>query len=78
MWHAKRMGGLEYLGWGEDRQMFAAMHDVLSVLMVISGNWKKGKQPKVDPWKRPGTGAKVDGKSPKKTVKDLYNSMRRK
>lgn len=59
------MGGIEYLGWGQDRQLAAHTYDSLNMNTLVSGSWKKGKEPKFKPWPRPGDNKKS---APKKKI----------
>lgn len=44
---------MKYFGWGADRQLAAAIHDLETILVRGSINWVKGKEPKIPPWDRP-------------------------
>jgi hypothetical protein len=55
MTHALMQGGTEWLGWGTDRHMMAALYDQLAMNTIISGNWKKGKVPEIETYPRPNS-----------------------
>jgi len=67
------MGGRQFLGWGQDRQIAAATYDAVRDNTLATGNFKKGKKPSFKPWPRPK--GKPRSK-PKATVKDLFKRMR--
>lgn len=52
-------GGREHFGWGVDRHMAADIFDAINQNTRATGNWSKGKAPKIPAWPRP--------KPPKKT-----------
>ncbi|MFF7800253.1 hypothetical protein [Streptomyces olivaceus] len=63
-------GGREHFGWGVDRHLKADIFDALNQNTRATGNWGKGKAPKLPPWPRPkplkkptkATGSKKAGK----------------
>ncbi|WP_205740584.1 hypothetical protein [Haloactinopolyspora alba] len=55
--------------------MLASLFDALNLNTKISGNWKKGKEPKFPEWPRPETASATTKK--KATVKDLWMKMSR-
>lgn len=66
-------GGLEYLGWGENRALLANIYDALNQNTLVSGQWKKGKEPKFKPWPRPGERSKKKEKKQQKvSLADLH------
>ncbi|PSL04136.1 hypothetical protein CLV30_106141 [Haloactinopolyspora alba] len=75
MTHALMRGGPEHLGWGVERHVLASLFDALNLNTKISGNWKKGKEPKFPEWPRPETASATTKK--KATVKDLWMKMSR-
>ena len=46
-------GGREHLGWGMDRYLAAATYDAINANTRATGNWEKGKAPKIPEWPRP-------------------------
>lgn len=62
-------GGREYFGWGSERHMLADIFDAINLQTRATGNWQKGKAPKLPPFPRPGR-----DKKPAKpvTVADLH------
>ncbi len=54
-------GGREHFGWGVDRHMQADVFDAINQNTRATGQWGKGKAPKIPPWPRP--------KAPKKPAK---------
>lgn len=46
-------GGSDFLGWGADRHLLANLYDALNTNTRVSGNWAKGKPPKIDAYPRP-------------------------
>lgn len=58
--HALMQGGREYLGWGQDRYLLADLYDQVALNTLISGNWKKGKQPELETYPRPGSTQEKD------------------
>lgn len=71
MTHALARGGIEYLGWGSDRDILAGIFDSLQVNTVATGNWKK-KPPKPETYPRPKKEEKSSGKM---TVASLFGKM---
>lgn len=49
----------DYRGWGHDRYLLAGLYDALNTNTVVTGNWGKGKAPKMQPWPRPKAGPAV-------------------
>ena len=76
MLHAMKSGGIGFLGWGSERQMLSALYDAVRDLTMVSGNWRKGRQPKFKKWPRPwDKDRKKDGTRKKVTVMDLWKKM---
>jgi len=46
-------GGREHFGWGQDRHLTADLFDAINQNTRATGNWKKGKAPKIPLWPRP-------------------------
>lgn len=67
-------GGRDFLGWGVDRHMAADLFDALNANTRATGNWGKGKAPKIAPYPRPKTTSATADKAPKKpvSVADIY------
>jgi len=69
----------EFVGKGDLWYVQADLFDSLNQIIRVSGNWKKGKAPKFDPYPRPGRDEKGEKKTKKKkkrkTLADLYGSM---
>lgn len=51
-------GGREHFGWGVNRHMLADLFDSLGQNTRATGNWGKGKAPKMPVWPRPVRGKK--------------------
>ncbi|MFF9644728.1 hypothetical protein [Kitasatospora aureofaciens] len=70
-------GGREYFGWGVDRYLAADTFDALNQNTRATGNWGKGKAPKIPPWPRPT--AKPQKASTKKhtSVAGIYQQFTR-
>lgn len=75
MFHAMRRGGVEYLGWDQNRMILAQSFDAIRDLTLVSGNWKPNKAPKFKPWPRPWDGKNASGKKKNASVKDLYKKF---
>lgn len=65
---------MQHLGWGHDRYLAAATYDALNSNTVATGQWKKGKAPKLKPWPRPKI-KKQAKKSKPKSVAEIYNAL---
>ncbi|MEU0344242.1 hypothetical protein ABZ092_36210 [Streptomyces bobili] len=71
-------GGREHFGWGVDRHLNADIYDALNQNTRATGNWGKGKAPKIPGWPRPkplkkptkATGPKTAGK--RVSVAEIY------
>lgn len=46
-------GGREHFGWGVDRHISADLFDAINQNTRATGNWGKGKAPKLPVWPRP-------------------------
>ena len=68
-------GGAEHRGWGMDRHMLASLVDAMHENTIVSGEWKKGKTPKLVPFPRPKENTK-----PKKAAKhvDIFEAFAKK
>lgn len=74
MTSALASGGRQHFGWGVDRHLSADIYDAINLNTRATGQWAKGKAPKIPEWPRP----RADRKSsePKRvTVKDLWKRM---
>ncbi|MEU7570333.1 hypothetical protein [Micromonospora sp. NPDC049240] len=76
-------GGREFFGWGRDRAMVADLIDALNQNTRATGNWGKGKAPKIPEYERPKAKKKkrkvAAPAEPGKpvTVADLYQHFQR-
>jgi hypothetical protein len=72
-------GGREHLGWGIDRHMQADIFDAINQNTRATGQWGKGKAPKIPAWPRPKPAKNTAGAEGKKgrrvSVADLYNKF---
>ncbi|MEU3045808.1 hypothetical protein ABZ705_04605 [Streptomyces sp. NPDC006984] len=59
-------GGREFLGWGVDRHMTADLFDALNANTKATGNWGKGKVPKIPAYPRPKAKSTTPSTTPKK------------
>lgn len=78
MTHALANGGGDHFGWGMERHLLAGLYDALNANTRATGNWAKGKAPKIPEWPRPGAkgkGSKRD--KPGTTVADIYANFQR-
>lgn len=46
-------GGRAHYGWGADRHMTANLYDAVNLNTRASGNWGKGKPPRLPEYPRP-------------------------
>jgi hypothetical protein len=70
-------GGRDHFGWGLDRHIAVDLFDALNANTRATGNWAKGKAPKIKPWPRPKRRApKKETRGPVK-LKDLFNRFQR-
>lgn len=63
-------GGREHFGWGLDRHLLATGVDSINLNTRLTGQFKKGKEPKFPPMPRPVV--KKQKTKKKTTVKDLW------
>ncbi|MFE2104306.1 hypothetical protein ACFXAF_00270 [Kitasatospora sp. NPDC059463] len=71
-------GGRHLLGWGQDRHLIADLYDAINLNTRATGQWGRGKAPKIPSWPRPA--AKDRRKStgdakPPKTVAAIYQQL---
>lgn len=59
---ALAMGGRQHFGWGTDRHLRADLFDAINANTMMTGQYKKGKAPKLDPWPRPARKSKTANK----------------
>lgn len=62
MFLAMRRGGLEFMGWGGDRAIMAAVFDAIRENTTYTGHWKKGKPPDLPTYPRPNEKKKAEKK----------------
>src|SRR5690606_14761948 len=67
---ALMQGGREHFGWGLDRHLLATGVDSINLNTRLTGQFKKGKEPKFPPMPRPVV--KKQKTKKKTTVKDLW------
>lgn len=70
-------GGREHFGWGVDRHMAADIFDAINQNTRATGNWGKGKAPKIPSWPRPKALKKPTKAAPNEpgrrvSVADIY------
>lgn len=70
-------GGPEHYGWGVDRHMTADIFDAINQQTRVTGNWAKGKAPKMPAWPRPNRKAETPEQKKPVSVKDIFNSFNR-
>ncbi|ATI18639.1 tail assembly chaperone [Streptomyces phage Amethyst] len=72
-------GGREHFGWGIDRHMSADIFDAINQNTRATGQWGKGKAPKIPLWPRPKVKKSTEGAEGKKgrrvSVADLYKKF---
>ncbi|WP_327292442.1 hypothetical protein [Streptomyces sp. NBC_01198] len=75
---ALAQGGREHFGWGVDRHMTADLFDAINANTRATGNWAKGKTPKLPIWPRPKVQAETQPESKKRrSVADIYQQLTR-
>ncbi|MGW2541543.1 hypothetical protein ACWC5I_11865 [Kitasatospora sp. NPDC001574] len=69
-------GGRHHLGWGQDRHLIADLYDAINQNTRATGQWGKGKAPKIPPWPRPTAKAprKSHGQKPT-SVAAIYQQL---
>ncbi|MEU0739260.1 hypothetical protein [Streptomyces sp. NPDC006134] len=66
-------GGREFFGWGVDRHMQADLFDALNSNTKATGNWAKGKVPKIPPYPRPKPKTQTENKAQRRvSVAEIY------
>jgi hypothetical protein len=75
---ALAQGSREHFGWGVDRHMTADLFDALNANTRATGNWAKGKAPKLPTWPRPKVKAEKRPEAKKRrSVADIYQQLSR-
>ncbi|MEU7030047.1 hypothetical protein AB0A60_25620 [Streptomyces sp. NPDC046275] len=73
-------GGREYFGWGQDRHLSADLYDAVNQNTRATGQWGKGKAPKIPAYPRPKV-TKAEKKKDKakkpRTVAEIYKHFQR-
>ncbi|MFI1799857.1 hypothetical protein ACH427_21230 [Streptomyces sp. NPDC020379] len=70
-------GGREHFGWGQDRHLRADLYDALNANTRATGQWGKGKAPKIPAFPRPQAKAKKKADKRPTTVAQLYQHFSR-
>ncbi|WP_432482596.1 hypothetical protein [Kineococcus esterisolvens] len=70
-------GGREHFGWGIDRHLLADLFDALNANTRATGNWGKGKAPKIPLWPRPKPKAKKQEAKKPSSVAELFAKFQR-
>jgi hypothetical protein len=72
-------GGREHFGWGLDRHIAADIFDAINQNTRATGQWGKGKAPKIPLWPRPKVSKKKESKKDRParrvSVADLYKQF---
>lgn len=64
-------GGREHHGWGADRHMIANVFDAINLNTRASGNWGKGKPPRLPEYPRP----KAKKPTTKVSLRDVFGRL---
>lgn len=67
-------GGRHLFGWGQDRHLAADTFDAINQNTRATGQWGKGKAPKIPPWPRPKAQHNQAGQKPT-TVAAIYQQL---
>ncbi|WP_018536379.1 hypothetical protein [Streptomyces sp. MspMP-M5] len=72
-------GGREFFGWGQDRHLCADIYDALNANTRATGQWGKGKAPKIPEFPRPKAQTKAKAKARKRpmSVAEIYKQFQR-
>ncbi|MFJ3907465.1 hypothetical protein [Streptomyces vinaceus] len=72
-------GDRQHFGWGQDRHLAADLYDAINANTRATGQWGKGKTPKIPPFPRPSAkpAATQAGTRPAATVAALYQQFAR-
>ncbi|MGW6745421.1 hypothetical protein ACWGDX_32565 [Streptomyces sp. NPDC055025] len=66
-------GGREFFGWGQDRHLTADLYDAINANTRATGQWGKGKAPKIPAYPRPKKStANTAGKRHPMSVAEIY------
>jgi hypothetical protein len=65
-------GGREFFGWGQDRHLAADLFDALNTNTRATGQWGKGKAPKIPEYPRPKPKAKKKAGKRPASVAEIY------
>jgi len=65
-------GGRDHFGWGIDRHMLADVFDAINANTKATGNWGRGKTPKLPQWPRPTGKKKKPEKKKPVSVADIF------
>ncbi|MEU9044101.1 hypothetical protein AB0D63_20840 [Kitasatospora sp. NPDC048343] len=68
-------GGRDFFGWGVDRYLTADLFDAINSNTRATGNWAKGKAPKIPPWPRPTAKAKTAPAKKHASVAGIYQQF---
>ncbi|MFF3017117.1 hypothetical protein [Streptomyces sp. NPDC057939] len=70
-------GDRQHFGWGQDRHLAADLFDAINANTRATGQWGKGKAPKIPPFKRPSakSAAQKAGTRPAVSVASLYQQF---
>ena len=72
--HAVSSGGMEWMGWGKDRQIMADLYDAVNTNTYMTGMYRKRPKEPVKwprPWDKKSRKTKAE-KGRKATVKDVF------
>ncbi|MFJ9827701.1 hypothetical protein ACIRSU_25555 [Streptomyces sp. NPDC101160] len=71
-------GSREHFGWGQDRHLAADLFDAINQNTRATGQWGKGKAPKIPHYPRPQA-KKTEKQKPRKprSVADIYKHFQR-
>ncbi|MCY0921662.1 MULTISPECIES: hypothetical protein [Streptomyces] len=72
-------GDRQHFGWGQDRHLAADLFDAINANTRATGQWGKGKAPKIPPFPRPSAkpAAQKACTRPAVTVAALYQQFSR-
>ncbi|MEU7643355.1 hypothetical protein [Streptomyces huasconensis] len=70
-------GGREFFGWGQDRHLAADLFDAINSNTKATGQWNRGKAPKIPAFPRPQTKPKVKAAKRPTTVAEIYKHFQR-
>ncbi|MGV9312587.1 hypothetical protein ACWDR0_10370 [Streptomyces sp. NPDC003691] len=71
-------GGREHFGWGQDRHLSADLFDAINQNTRSTGQWEKGKVPKIPVYPRPqAKTAPADTPAKPRSVAEIYQHFQR-